>query len=125
VLIVDDVKANVDMLVGALRGEFKLSVALDGEAACAPSKEPAPTCLLLDIVMPGIDGYEVAAAARDPATREIPDHVPELARGRARTRQPGFELGAKRPTSPKPFRDLEVKGAGALAAQGQGLRRRR
>ena len=33
VLIVDDVKANVDMLVEALRGDFKLSVALDGEAA--------------------------------------------------------------------------------------------
>ena len=108
VLIVDDVKANVDMLVEALRGDFKLSVALDGEAALRAVERGAPDLLLLDIVMPGIDGYEVCRRLRaDPATREIPimflsslEDVQDKARG--------FELGANDYLT-KPFEVLEVK----------------
>jgi serine phosphatase RsbU (regulator of sigma subunit) len=108
VLIVDDVKANVDMLVEALRGDFKLSVALDGEAALRAVERSAPDLLLLDIVMPGIDGYEVCRRLRaDPATREIPimflsslEDVQDKARG--------FELGANDYLT-KPFEILEVK----------------
>src|SRR6187397_1948842 len=73
ILVVDDMKANVDMLVEALRGEHKLSVALDGEAALRAVQKSPPDLLLLDIVMPGLDGYEVCRRLRaDPATREIP-----------------------------------------------------
>ena len=108
VLIVDDVKANVDMLVEALRGDYKLSVALDGEAALRAVEKAAPDLLLLDIVMPGIDGYEVCRRLRaDPATREIPimflsslEDVQDKARG--------FELGANDYLT-KPFEILEVK----------------
>ena len=108
VLIVDDVKANVDMLVEALRGDYKLSVALDGEAALRAIEKNAPDLLLLDIVMPGIDGYEVCRRLRaDPATQEIPimflsslDDVQDKARG--------FELGANDYLT-KPFEILEVK----------------
>ena len=107
-LIVDDVKANVDMLVEALRGDYKLSVALDGEAALRAVERSAPDLLLLDIVMPGIDGYEVCRRLRaDPATREIPimflsslEDVQDKARG--------FELGANDYLT-KPFEILEVK----------------
>jgi phosphoserine phosphatase RsbU/P len=108
VLIVDDAKANVDMLVEALRGDFKLSVALDGEAALRAVERNAPDLLLLDIMMPGIDGYEVCRRLRaDPATREIPimflsslEDVQDKARG--------FELGANDYLT-KPFEILEVK----------------
>jgi phosphoserine phosphatase RsbU/P len=108
VLIVDDVKANVDMLVEALRGDFKLSVALDGEAALRAVERNAPDLLLLDIMMPGIDGYEVCRRLRtDPATSEIPimflsslEDVQDKARG--------FELGANDYLT-KPFEILEVK----------------
>ena len=108
VLIVDDAKANVDMLVAALRGDYKLSVALDGEAALRAIERNAPDLLLLDIVMPGIDGYEVCRRLRaDPATQEIPimflsslDDVQNKARG--------FELGANDYLT-KPFEILEVK----------------
>jgi sigma-B regulation protein RsbU (phosphoserine phosphatase) len=108
VLIVDDVKANVDMLLEALRGDFKLSVALDGEAALRAVERNAPDLVLLDIMMPGIDGYEVCRRLRaDPATSEIPvmflsslEDVQDKARG--------FELGANDYLT-KPFEILEVK----------------
>ena len=108
VLIVDDVKANVDMLVEALRGDFKLSVALDGESALRAVERSAPDLLLLDIMMPGIDGYEVCRRLRaQPATREIPimflsslEDVQDKAKG--------FELGANDYLT-KPFEVLEVK----------------
>jgi serine phosphatase RsbU (regulator of sigma subunit) len=108
VLVVDDVKANVDMLREALRGDFKLSVALDGEAALRAVERTPPDLVLLDIVMPGIDGYEVCRRLRaDPATREIPvmflsslEDVTDKARG--------FELGGNDYLT-KPFEILEVK----------------
>ena len=59
VLIVDDVKANVDVLVHALRENHKLSVALDGAAALRSAAQNPPDLILLDIVMPGLGGYEV------------------------------------------------------------------
>jgi sigma-B regulation protein RsbU (phosphoserine phosphatase) len=108
VLIVDDVKANVDMLVEALRGDYKLSVALGGEAALRAVEKSPPDLLLLDIVMPDLDGYEVCRRLRaDPATRDIPvmflsslEDVKDKAKG--------FELGANDYLT-KPFEILEVK----------------
>jgi len=43
VLVVDDSEANVDVLVEALRGEYKLSVAMDGEAALRCARRRTPT----------------------------------------------------------------------------------
>jgi len=108
VLIVDDVKANVDMLVEALRGDYKLSVALGGEAALRAVEKSPPDLLLLDIVMPELDGYEVCRRLRaDPATRDLPvmflsslEDVKDKAKG--------FELGANDYLT-KPFEILEVK----------------
>src|SRR4029453_6188093 len=108
VLIVDDVKANVDMLVEALRGDYKLSVALGGEAALRAVEKSPPDLLLLDIMMPDVDGYEVCRRLpADPATPETPvmflrslEDVQDQARG--------FELGANDYLT-KPFEILEVK----------------
>ena len=73
VLIVDDVKTNVDILVQALRDEYKLSVALDGAAALRSVENSPPDLVLLDIVMPGLDGYEVCRELRArEQTRELP-----------------------------------------------------
>ena len=108
VLIVDDVKANVDMLVEALRADYKVGVALDGEAALRAVERSAPDLLLLDIVMPGIDGYEVCRRLRaDAATREIPImFLSSLEDVRDKAR--GFELGGNDYLT-KPFEILEVK----------------
>jgi CheY-like chemotaxis protein len=55
VLIVDDAKENIDILVNALRDEYKLSVALDGVTALRSVEKSPPDLVLLDIMMPGLD----------------------------------------------------------------------
>jgi putative two-component system response regulator len=73
VLIVDDVKANVDVLVQALRHDYKLSVALDGESALAIARKAKPDLILLDVSMPDMDGYQVCRRLMsDEAMRDIP-----------------------------------------------------
>ena len=64
VLIVDDMKANVDILVEALRPEYKLSVALCGKQALSAIDRHPPDLVLLDIVMPDLDGYEICRRLR-------------------------------------------------------------
>jgi phosphoserine phosphatase RsbU/P len=108
ILIVDDVKANVDVLVHALRDHYKLSVSLDGAAALASIKRTPPDLILLDVMMPGIDGYEVCRRIRsDPATSEIPvmflTALDEVA-----NKMKGFEAGGTDYVT-KPFEVLEVK----------------
>ncbi len=108
ILIVDDARANVDILVSALRDDYKLSVALNGEAALKQVARTPPDLILLDIMMPGLDGYEVCRRLRaQEETRELPvvflsalDDVKDKARG--------FELGAQDYVT-KPFDVLEVK----------------
>ena len=108
VLIVDDVKANVDILVEALRGEYKLAVALGGQQAIDIVRRDPPDLVLLDIVMPDIDGYEICRRLRAAdGTRELPimflsslEDVTDKARG--------FEVGGNDYLT-KPFEILEVK----------------
>jgi sigma-B regulation protein RsbU (phosphoserine phosphatase) len=108
VLVVDDVKANVDVLVQALRLDHKLSVALDGESALRIIEKNPPDLVLLDIVMPGIDGYEVCRRLRAaPATQDIPVmFLSSLEEVKNKTL--GFEVGGNDYLT-KPFEVLEVK----------------
>jgi len=108
ILIVDDVKANVDVLVHALRDEYKLAVALDGEAALRSVDKAVPDLVLLDIMMPGIDGYEVCRRLRAAeATRGVPVmFLSALEDVANKTR--GFEVGGNDYLT-KPFEMLEVK----------------
>jgi sigma-B regulation protein RsbU (phosphoserine phosphatase) len=108
VLIVDDVKANVDVLVEALRDEYKLSVALNGEAALRSTEKNPPDLVLLDILMPGLDGYEVCRRLRaSPQTREVPVMFLS-ALGDVVNKAAGFEAGGNDYLT-KPFEVLEVK----------------
>ena len=73
ILIVDDAKANVDVLVHALRGEYQISIALDGENALQVARNVRPDLILLDIRLPGISGYEVCRRlTAGGSTRNIP-----------------------------------------------------
>jgi DNA-binding response OmpR family regulator/DNA-binding CsgD family transcriptional regulator len=74
VLIVDDVPDNVAPLHDALdEAGYTVLVALDGESAIRRATQALPDVVLLDAVMPGIDGFEVARRLKaDPATAQIP-----------------------------------------------------
>src|SRR6476659_2303978 len=73
VLLVDDAKANLDILVEGLKSDYKLSLALNGETALQAVARNHPDLVLLDIVMPGMDGYEVCRRLRaQPDSSELP-----------------------------------------------------
>ena len=74
VLIVDDIQINLDVLVGMLRQEHDCVTAISGHKALEVLQAgPLPDLVLLDVMMPGMSGYEVHAAIRDtPAWRAIP-----------------------------------------------------
>ena len=108
VLIVDDVTANVDVLVRALRDEYKLSVALNGQQALDAVRVSQPDLVLLDVVMPDFDGYEVCRRLRaSDATRELPIMFLSSLE-EAKDKAHGFEVGANDYLT-KPFETLEVK----------------
>jgi phosphoserine phosphatase RsbU/P len=108
VLLVDDAKTNLDILVEGLKSDYKLSLALSGQMALQAAARTPPDLVLLDIVMPGMDGYEVCRRLRQrPESAEVPimflsslEDVQNKARG--------FEAGANDYLT-KPFEMLEVK----------------
>ncbi|MBF0444516.1 MAG: response regulator [Magnetococcales bacterium] len=73
VLIVDDEPVNIDVLVATLK-DYDRSIALNGEEALEVARaDPAPDIILLDIMMPVMDGYEVIKQLKaDDKTKDIP-----------------------------------------------------
>src|SRR5262252_4290699 len=108
VLLVDDAKPNLDILVEGLKADYKLSIALNGEMALQAAARNPPDLVLLDIMMPGMDGYEVCRRMRQmPETAEVPImFLSSLEEVQNKTR--GFEVGANDYLT-KPFEMLEVK----------------
>ena len=74
ILIVDDTPANLSLLVGILKSDYRTRVAISGEKALELAFSGAPLDLiLLDVMLPGLDGYEVCRRLKqEPATRHIP-----------------------------------------------------
>nr|WP_320191542.1 two-component system response regulator [uncultured Desulfobacter sp.] len=73
ILIVDDTETNIDILMETLGDTYDIQVALDGESALENVAEEKPDIILLDIMMPGMDGYEVCRRLKDdPLTHDIP-----------------------------------------------------
>lgn len=74
ILIVDDTPTNLDVLLDLLEtAGFKVVIAEDGERAIALAEYAPPDLILLDILMPGIDGFETCRRLKtNPATHEIP-----------------------------------------------------
>jgi len=105
---VDDAKANLDILVEGLKPDHKLSLALTGQMALQIAARTPPDLVLLDIMMPGLDGYEVCRRMRQmPETAEVPImFLSSLEEVQNKTR--GFEAGANDYLT-KPFEMLEVK----------------
>lgn len=73
-LIVDDIPSNIDVLGSILMEEYTIQAATCGEDALDIARDtPKPDLILLDVMMPGMDGYQVLTFLKqDPATRDIP-----------------------------------------------------
>ena len=73
VMIVDDTPANIEILSETLGEEYELFFATSGADALELIRADKPDLILLDIMMPGMDGYELCSILKgDPATRDIP-----------------------------------------------------
>ena len=108
ILVVDDAAENLAVLDGILRAEYRVQAARNGELALRIANSmPPPNLILLDVVMPGIDGYEVCRRLKEnDRTRDIPvifisalDNVFDKVRG--------FRTGAVDFIT-KPFQSEEV-----------------
>ena len=74
ILVVDDTKENLRILVDALGEEgYQVRPALSGRIALEAARKEAPDLILLDILMPGMDGYQVCEALKaDPLLSDVP-----------------------------------------------------
>jgi len=108
VLIVDDTPENIQVLMGTLKDQYAIVAAINGEKALKLAvSEPQPNVILLDIMMPGMDGFEVCQRLKaDPATRDIPVIFLSALDDTA-NKVKGFSLGAVDYIS-KPFQPEEV-----------------
>jgi DNA-binding response OmpR family regulator len=74
ILIIEDDKFLRELMARKLKEEgFAIDEAVDGEEGLRKSKEGKPNLILLDLILPGIDGFEVLAKIKqDPETKSIP-----------------------------------------------------
>ncbi len=72
-LVVDDQRVNIQALFQAFQADHKVQMATSGEQALAMCRSQPPDLVLLDVVMPGMDGFEVCRRLKaDDATKDIP-----------------------------------------------------
>lgn len=93
ILVVDDQTTNILLIRELFKDECEVFMALDGEQAIAQCLSLKPDLILLDLVMPGIDGFEVCRRLKtDPHTRSVPIIFVSAQREEADEVR-GFELG--------------------------------
>lgn len=95
ILVVDDLPENIEILDGVLRSDYKIKAALTGKKALKIAMQlDAPDLILLDIMMPEMDGYEVCQRLKEQSSTR---HIPVIfvtALGELENEAHGFELGA-------------------------------
>ncbi|MHB1349559.1 MAG: response regulator [Desulfobulbaceae bacterium] len=108
ILIVDDSRINLEVLDGLLKSSYQVYLAQDGRKALELAREIQPDLVLLDVMMPGMDGFEVCRMLKgEPRMEQVPViFLTALADTRHKTK--GFSLGAV-DYIPKPFDALEVQ----------------
>jgi len=112
ILVVDDIPENIDILCNILSDYYKVKVALSGAKALQIVINSPPDLILLDVMMPEMDGYEVCRRLKGSAyTKNIPI-IFVTAKGDIEDETRGFELGAvdylTKPISP-PIVSARVK----------------
>lgn len=108
ILVIDDTKTNIDVLDGILSVDYDVYVALDGEKGLMLTEKIHPDLILLDVMMPEMDGYETL---RQLHARNILHDTPVIfltAKADAKSEQTGLDLGAVDYIT-KPFNPSLVK----------------
>ncbi len=108
ILIVDDIPSNIKILGETLKSEYKIRSAKDGAKALELIERRQPDMVLLDIMMPDLDGYEVCKILK---SREHTKHIPVIfisAMDDVKDETRGFELGAVDYIT-KPFKPVIVQ----------------
>jgi DNA-binding response OmpR family regulator len=108
ILIVDDTPENIQVLMETLKDRYKIVAAINGQKALQmAATDPVPDIILLDIMMPGIDGFEVCRRLKnDPETENIPV-IFLSALDDTKDKVKGLDLGAVDYIS-KPFQPEEI-----------------
>ena len=108
VLVVDDATENIDVIVGLLKERYRVKAAVNGMKALKIVDSKPPDLILLDIMMPEMDGHEVIRRLKaNPATSDIPV-IFLTGKTDAADETKGFELGAVDYIS-KPFNPSVVQ----------------
>ena len=108
ILIVDDIPKNIQLLGNILSNHgYNIAVATNGKQALTIIEKKLPDLVLLDVMMPEIDGFEVCQRIKDnPASREIPV-IFLTAKHEVEDKIRGFEVGGSDYVT-KPFETAEV-----------------
>jgi PAS domain S-box-containing protein len=95
ILVVDDVPENIAILEEILKAEYRVKAATGGEAALKIARgDPPPDLILLDIAMPGMDGFETCRALKQDEEGSTIPVIFLTAMDRATEESKGFEAGA-------------------------------
>ena len=110
ILIVDDAPANIDIIMSILGDDYDMAVALNGEDALEIIAEDKPDLILLDIIMPGIDGFEVCKIIK---SNEFTSTIPVIflsGNSSDKDIKKGKELGAQgflsKPIDPEKLKEI-------------------
>ena len=94
ILIIDDEISNIEILSAVLEDEHEISFATSGAEALEIAGSVMPDLILLDVLMPGMDGYEVCRRIKgDPLLADVPV-IFTTALGNQESERRGLELGA-------------------------------
>lgn len=109
VLVVDDNPTSIDLLRMTLAQDYRMKVATDGQRALKIAADPeSPDLVLLDVIMPGMDGFEILRRLKaDPATKDIPVLMTTAA-NEPESEKLGFDLGCADYIT-KPFNPMLVQ----------------
>jgi DNA-binding response OmpR family regulator len=94
ILAVDDTPENLDVVKGILAKDYVVKVAINGPMALKIAEKQTPDLVLLDVMMPGMDGHEVCRRLKEnPHTRDVPV-IFLTAMDQTSDEADGFRLGA-------------------------------
>lgn len=94
ILVVDDTKTNIEVLEGILSAHYDVIVAMNGKKALFLAEKVHPDLILLDVMMPEMDGYETLRQIRqNPAIKDIPVFF-LTAKSDSQSERQGLDLGA-------------------------------